>query len=50
MQIDFELIKRNDQEGEEFRRKIFDNSNFINSTKKFFKFLDQKGIFDQKIQ
>lgn len=50
MQIDFEVIKRNDQEGEEFRRKIFDNSKFISSTKIFLKFLDKKGIFDQKTQ
>lgn len=47
MQIDFKMIARNDQEAEAFRRKIFDNPRFIVATKKYLKFLDKKGIFDQ---
>lgn len=46
MQIDFEIVARNDQAAEDFKRKIFDNPRYINTTKKYLQFLDKKGIFD----
>lgn len=46
MQIDFELTARDDEKGEEFRRKIFCNSRFINTAKEYLIFLDDKGIFE----
>lgn len=46
MELDFELIAQNNQEAEEFRRKIFDNPRFVYSTKKYLKFLDKMKILE----
>lgn len=46
MELDFKLIAQNNQEAEEFRRKIFDNPRFVNSTKKYLKFLDKMKILE----
>lgn len=46
MELDFKLIAQNNQEAEEFRRKIFDNPRFVTSTKKYLKFLDKMKILE----
>lgn len=46
MELDFKLIAQNNQEAEEFRRKIFDNPRFVNTTKKYLKFLDKMKILE----
>uniref|UniRef100_A0A336MB58 CSON013154 protein n=2 Tax=Culicoides sonorensis TaxID=179676 RepID=A0A336MB58_CULSO len=46
MQINFETVARDDHIGENFRKKIFNNPRFIETSRKYLEFLDMKGIFE----
>lgn len=46
MQMEFSLVARDDELGQKFRRTVFDHPTFISFSKKFLRFLNNKGILD----